>query len=119
MNFDTGVERLPDQPARVFKAAKDPQEFFPCDGGFGIKETTECGFVSSDSNNMAFGNNEFNTPTLVEAADTAPFFHNNSKPTVTWEEFRWLLRRFKDPGWLVRKPLDPCIKVGIVWSTGC
>jgi len=28
------------------------------------------------------GTGEFNTPTLVEAADTAPFFHNNSAPTL-------------------------------------
>jgi hypothetical protein len=28
------------------------------------------------------GNHEFNTPPLVEAADTAPYFHNNSAPTL-------------------------------------
>lgn len=54
-NFDTGVEGLPDQPADL------TGELIPDDDGFGIP-----------------GNGEFNTPSLVEAADTPPFFHNNS-----------------------------------------
>lgn len=58
-NFDTGVEDLPDQPARL------SNEFVPLDDGFGIP-----------------GNGEFNTPSLVEAADTGPFFHNNSVETI-------------------------------------
>ncbi len=59
LNFDTGVEDLPDQPARL------TGEKVPPDDGFGVP-----------------GNGEFNTPTLVEAADTGPFFHNNSVETV-------------------------------------
>ena len=59
MNFDTGVEDLPDQPADLTR------EFVPPDDGLGNP-----------------GNGEFNTPTLVEAADTGPFFHNNSVETV-------------------------------------
>jgi len=58
-NFNTGVEDLPDQPARL------TGEKVPRDDGFGTP-----------------GNGTFNTPPLVEAADTGPFFHNNSIETI-------------------------------------
>ena len=58
-NFNTGVEALPDQPARL------SGELVPADDGLGIP-----------------GDQTFNTPPLVEAADTAPFFHNNSATTL-------------------------------------
>lgn len=59
LNFNTGVEELPDQPADL------TGELIPEDDGFGIP-----------------GNGEFNTPSLVESADTPPFFHNNSVNTL-------------------------------------
>lgn len=59
LNFNTGVEALPDQPADL------TGEKVPADDGLGTP-----------------GNGEFNTPTLVEAADTGPFFHNNSIETI-------------------------------------
>jgi hypothetical protein len=59
LNFNTGVEDLPDQPADL------TDELNPPDDGFGTP-----------------GNGEFNTPPLVEAADTPPFFHNNSVGTI-------------------------------------
>jgi hypothetical protein len=59
LNFNTGVEDLPDQPADL------TDELVPADDGFGSP-----------------GNGEFNTPPLVEAADTGPFFHNNSVETI-------------------------------------
>jgi hypothetical protein len=59
LNFDTGVEDLPDQPARMI------EEDLPGDDGHGIP-----------------GTGEFNTPTVVEAADTGPFFHNNAVETI-------------------------------------
>lgn len=59
MNFNTGVEDLPDQPADL------TDELVPPDDGFGNP-----------------GNGEFNTPPVVEAADTGPFFHNNSVETI-------------------------------------
>lgn len=59
LNFDTGVEDLPDQPADL------TGELVPPDDGFGSP-----------------GSGEFNTPPLVEAADTGPFFHNNSVETI-------------------------------------
>jgi len=58
-NFNTGVEDLPDQPARL------TGEKVPRDDGFGRP-----------------GDGTFNTPPLVEAADTGPFFHNNSIETI-------------------------------------
>ncbi len=59
LNFNTGVEDLPDQPADLFGEKNPP------DDGFGTP-----------------GNGNFNTPSLVEAADTGPFFHNNSVETI-------------------------------------
>ncbi len=59
LNFDTGVEDLPDQPADL------TGELVPPDDGLGSP-----------------GSGEFNTPTVVEAADTGPFFHNNSVETI-------------------------------------
>ncbi len=59
MNFDTGVENLLDQPADL------TGELVPPDDGFGVP-----------------GDGEFNTPPVVEAADTGPFFHNNSVETI-------------------------------------
>ena len=59
LSFNTGVEALLEQPADLI----DPNN--PVDDGFGTP-----------------GNGEFNTPPLVEAADTAPFFHNNSAATL-------------------------------------
>jgi mono/diheme cytochrome c family protein len=58
-NFNTGVEDLPDQPAKL------SGELVPADDGLGTP-----------------GDKTFNTPPLVEAADTAPFFHNNSVATL-------------------------------------
>jgi hypothetical protein len=58
-NFDTGVEFLPDQPARL------TDELVPFDDGFGIP-----------------GDTTFNVPSLIEAASTGPFFHNNAIETI-------------------------------------
>ncbi len=58
-NFDTGVEDLVDQPIDQIG------ERVPPDDGFGVP-----------------GDGTFNTPSLVEAADTGPFFHNNSIETI-------------------------------------
>ncbi len=58
-NFDTGVEDQVDRPATL------TGEKVPVDDGFGIP-----------------GDGTFNTPSLVEAADTGPFFHDNSIETI-------------------------------------
>ena len=59
LNFNTGVEALPDQPADL------TGELVPPDDGFGNP-----------------GSGEFNTPPVIEAADTGPFFHNNAIETI-------------------------------------
>ncbi len=68
-NFDTGVEKLLDQPADLIDPDNNPP-----DGGFGRDPHPETP--------GAFGDGKFNTPPLVEAADTGPFFHNNSVETL-------------------------------------
>ena len=59
LNFNTGVEDLPDQPADL------TEELNPPDDGLGTP-----------------GDGTFNVPPLVEAAETGPFFHNNSIETI-------------------------------------
>jgi cytochrome c peroxidase len=66
-NFDTGVENLPAQPADLI----DPENN-PPDAGFG-------GALHASG---GFGDGKFNTPSLLEAADTGPFFHNNAIETI-------------------------------------
>ncbi len=59
LNFNTGVKELPDQPADL------TEELNPPDDGLGTP-----------------GDGTFNVPSLVEAAGTGPFFHNNSVETI-------------------------------------
>jgi hypothetical protein len=68
-NFNTGVES-----SRI--AALNSQGI-PTDGGFG---TEPCSPISTSAN--CFGNGSFNTPPLIEAADTGPFFHTNAFGTI-------------------------------------
>jgi hypothetical protein len=63
-NFNTNVEDVT-LPARSVQN-------FPHDGGFGRTANLD----------GTFGNRTFNTPPVVEAADTAPFFHNNLAKTL-------------------------------------
>lgn len=67
-NFNTNVEGLPFQPADLVAGQTAPP-----DGGFGTIATPGI---------PGFGNGSFNTPVLVEAADTPPFFHNNAIGTI-------------------------------------
>jgi hypothetical protein len=69
-NFNTNVEQLPSQPADLVL----PAQLNPADGGFGQGAPPPGVF--------GFGNGSFNTPALVEAADTPPFFHNNAILTI-------------------------------------
>jgi hypothetical protein len=69
-NFNTNVEQLPSQPADlVIPAQKNP-----ADGGFGTGAPPPGVF--------GIGNGTFNTPVLVEASDTGPFFHSNVVNTI-------------------------------------
>ena len=63
-NFNTNVEDVL-HPARSLLP-------FPLDGGFG----------QTPNPDGTFGNRTFNTASVVEAADTAPFFHNNVVSTL-------------------------------------
>ncbi|BBL59105.1 hypothetical protein [Methylomonas koyamae] len=88
---DTGVERMRDQLHHL----ADPTLAY--DGGFGQLQQNDCGpnydeicfsdgsVAPSGTSSRPTGHqglNRFNTPSLVEAADTAPFFHNNSVTTL-------------------------------------
>jgi cytochrome c peroxidase len=64
-NFDTGT--------RLLTATAWGGTDAPPDGGLG---TEHQGGV------RGFGDGTMNSPSLIEAADTAPFFHNNSKQTL-------------------------------------
>ena len=63
-NVNTNVEDVP-HPARSIQP-------FPKDGGFG----------RTDNGDGTFGNRTFNTASVVEAAQSAPFFHNNVVSTL-------------------------------------
>jgi cytochrome c553 len=73
---DTGVENMRDHLARLL----DPS--LPYDGGFGKGEEHRRNNCGPDSNAPCLGDGRFNTPPLIEAADSAPFFHNNSVSTL-------------------------------------
>ena len=84
-NFNTGVEDSPDQPADL------TGELVPPDDGFG-----------------APGDGAFNTPPLVEAADTGPFFHNNSIGTIEGAVAFYNSNAFNDsPSGLLLAGFDP------------
>ncbi len=66
-NFNTGVESFPDHPAAAIVASVGDKNLAddPPDDGLGSP-----------------GDGTFNTASLVEAADTAPFFHDNAVETL-------------------------------------
>jgi cytochrome c peroxidase len=74
-NFNTGVERA--------RLAQLNMQGIPFDGGFGGGGLTTPNFdANGDGINDSFGNGTFNTPPLIEAADTGPFFHTNAANTI-------------------------------------
>ena len=78
---DTGKNRNFDTFTRLTATASFTPTFDGValfDGGFGGKNVTHPNF-DADNNGVfdSFGNGTFNTPSLIEAADTGPFFHNN------------------------------------------
>lgn len=96
-NFATGVNDLKALPANIYDAAHNPR-----DGGFGViphDNTTplpQNGNQPCANGRGGFGvvtlpggvlppglcEEDFNTPPLIEAADTPPFFHNNAVNTI-------------------------------------
>ena len=68
--FDIGVQRRRNTPAHRL----DPD--LPVDGGFG-----PCA-PGAPVPRAGCGDGRFNTPSLIEAADTTPSFHDNSAATI-------------------------------------
>lgn len=75
-NFDTGIETV--------RLAELNTQNIPHDGGFGGGAAGAPFNHDSDHDgtNDSYGNGTFSTPPLIEAADTAPFFHSNSHATI-------------------------------------
>ena len=70
-NFDTGLAAAPTS------GAQQPDGSFHFDGGFGGQNAPLPNFAATGEALDSFGDGTFNTPPLIEAADTAPLFHNN------------------------------------------
>jgi Cytochrome c peroxidase len=70
LNFNTGVENQPSRPQTLVS----PAQLIPRDGGFGT-------LLNGDGRGGR-GDGTFNVPVLIEAADTPPFFHDNSIGTL-------------------------------------
>ena len=71
-NFDTGVRRLTFGPETLGVR-------LPPDGGFGTAALIDEAAIGGDG---GMGDGTFNVPSLIEAADTPPFFHDNSAETI-------------------------------------
>jgi hypothetical protein len=103
---NTGVEAMADQPAVLL----DPNT--PLDGGIG--DVDELGWCSDNDpdTKCSYGQGRFNTPTLVEAADTAPFFHNNSVSTIEEAVAFYNTDEFNNsPGHLTSSKKDRTVKI--------
>ena len=73
---NTGIEFMKDQPAVLI----DPT--LAMDGGIGDVDTKGWCTDNDDTTPCSYGEARFNSPSLIEAADTAPFFHNNSVNSI-------------------------------------
>jgi cytochrome c peroxidase len=69
-NFNTGIDTA--------RLGILDQEGIPHDGGFG----NTAGACVGNPTSTCFGNGTFNTPPLIEAPSTPPFFHNNLVNTI-------------------------------------
>lgn len=70
---------------RTRTSCRSPSSGLPRDGGFGQVPTIFGSFGNTDDLPDPFGHvelEEFNSPPLVEAADTGPFFHNNAESSL-------------------------------------
>ncbi|MEW5800686.1 MAG: hypothetical protein AB1847_01145 [bacterium] len=65
-NRNTGVEVMEAQPARLVDSS------IPIDGGFGLEPNPD----------GSYGDGTFNITSVIEAADTPPYFHNNAINTL-------------------------------------
>jgi hypothetical protein len=76
-NFDTGVNR---GFSPLTNGRFGPDDDVLEDGGFGGKGLAQPNIVTLPFDppvNNGFGDNTFNTPSIIEAADTLPAFHTN------------------------------------------
>jgi cytochrome c peroxidase len=87
--FATGVEFQQDRPADLILGAAgldlapDADDTrVPADGGFLPEGDPNQFGAGTGSLPNGFGTGFFNTPPLIEAADTPPFFHDNSVRTI-------------------------------------
>lgn len=116
---DTGVERMRDQLHHLADAS------VTYDGGFGQELQNDCGpnydqacysDGSLDPRNIRPSNhprlNRFNTPSLIEAADTGPFFHNNSVTTLEESVAYYNTESFnQSPGAFTAKGINRQVKL--------
>ncbi len=84
VNFNTGIERVVHRARSV--------ENFPFDGGFGTTSRP----CDGDPSAVCFGDGTFNTPPVIEAADTPPFFHNNVIDTIEQSVEFYSSQAFRD-----------------------
>jgi len=77
-NFDTEIRTAP-AVGQIGVLADGTPVFDGGFGGVGLAQPNMNGLSADPTvgDKNAFGNGTFNTPSLIEAADTGPFFHNN------------------------------------------
>lgn len=103
---DTGVELMADQAAVLL----DPNT--PMDGGMGDEDKLGWCSDNDPDTRCNYGDGRFNTPPLVEAADTAPFFHNNSVSTIEEAVAYYNTDEFNNsPGHLTSSKADRTVKI--------
>ena len=103
---DTGVEFMKDQPAVLM----DPT--VPRDGGIGVEDKKGWCSDNDPETPCSYGEQRFNTPSLIEAADTAPFFHNNSVSTLEEAVAFYNTDEFNlSPGHLTSSGADRTVKI--------
>jgi hypothetical protein len=86
-NFiDTGKNRNFDTRNRLFtgfRGGTQPNGFPIFDAGFGGADLTQPNFDVIEAGFLSgFGNGEFNTPPVIDAVDTGPFFHGSVEPNI-------------------------------------
>ncbi len=102
-NRNTGIEAMPNN---LLKLVWEPT---PSDGGYGTDERHDCARGEAH----CYGNHEFNMTTVVEAADTGPYFHNNSVNTLEEAIAFYNSKAFhQSPGANPADPNDPTSKCG-------
>lgn len=104
---NTGIEAMKDQPAVLL----DPT--IAIDGGIGDVDVKGWCNDNDEDTPCSYGEGRFNSPSLIEAADTAPFFHNNSVSSIEEAVAYYNTDDFnQSPGHLTSSNADRTIKIG-------